>query len=214
VTPVEKEHVTNMRTTYKNITFALLLLTACEEDDGNDEGAIAEETGDPGESEGSGSSSGGEMNFDELYACEDPEPLVVQPLAGPGWDPETGFADPVQENYVASSTMIMVKPDQQGLFFELVGAVNEQIMATDGFVAMSLATDPTCGWARTLTVWRDDTAMYTFVVNGAHAEAMTQTFDIALTGKVTSWPIAAGDMPPTWDMAKAQLAAVEPLESY
>lgn len=203
-----------MRTTSTKIAFALLLLTACEEDDGNDEGAMAEETGDPGESEGSGSTTGGEMNFDELYACEDPEPLVVQPLAGPGWDPENGFADPEQQDYVVSSTMIMVKPDQQGLFFELVGAVNEQIMATDGFVAMSLATDAECGWARTLTVWRDETAMYSFVVNGAHAEAMNRTSEVAITGKVTSWPIAAAEMPPSWDTAKAKLAEIEPLEVY
>jgi heme-degrading monooxygenase HmoA len=203
-----------MRTTSTNIAFALLLFTACEEDDGNDDGAVAEETGDPGESEGSGSSSGGEMNFDELYACEDPEPLVVQPLAGPGWDPETGLVDPDQESYVASSTMIMVKPDQQGLFFELVGAVNEQIMATDGFVAMSLATDAECGWARTMTIWRDETAMYSFVVNGAHADAMNRTGEVAITGKVTSWPIMASEMPPTWTTAKAKLAEIEPLEVY
>jgi hypothetical protein len=52
------------------------------------------------------------------------------------------------------------------------------------------------------------------VATGAHAEAMSHTWEIAVTGKVTSWPIAASEMPPTWDMARTQLAAVEPLESY
>ena len=204
-----------MKTTHTKIAFALLLLTACEEDDGNDEGAMAEETGEPGESEGSGSTTGGEMNFDELYACEDPEPLVVQPLAGPGWDPETNApVDPEIQNYVVSSTMIMVKPDQMGLFFELVGGVSEQIMATDGFVAMSLATDAECGWARTLTVWRDETAMYSFVVNGAHAQAMQRTSEVAITGKVTSWPATASELPPTWATARAKLAEIEPLADY
>jgi hypothetical protein len=202
-----------MKATTTKIALGVLLLAACEEDDGTDEDTMAADTGETGEAEESGSSSG-EEDFSELYDCVDPMMLEVQPLAGPGFDPEMGLLPPMQENYVASSTMIMVKPDQMGLFFELVGAVNEQLMATDGFVAMSLATDPTCGWARTLTVWRDETAMYTFVVNGAHAEAMNRTWEVAITGKVVSWPMTAAEMPPTWDTAKAQLAAVEPLASY
>jgi quinol monooxygenase YgiN len=154
------------------------------------------------------------MNFDELYECEDPELMEFQPLAGPGWDPENGLADPEHPSYVASSTMIMVKPDQMGLFLELAGAVSEQTMAQEGFVAMSLASDPTCGWLRTLSVWRDEASMYTFVATGAHAEAMSRTWEVAITGKVTSWPITAAEMPPSWDMAKAKLAEVEPLENY
>jgi heme-degrading monooxygenase HmoA len=115
---------------------------------------------------------------------------------------------------VASTTQILVKPEQFGYFLELAGAVQEQLASTDGFVALSLATEPNCGFARTLTIWRDEASMYTFVATGAHAEAMSHTWEIAVTGKVTSWPIAASEMPPTWDMARTQLAAVEPLESY
>ncbi len=200
-----------MKSHIQRIAIGVLLLAACEENEGANEDGMAADTGGTGEAEES--SSSGE-DFSELYACEDPELFEVQPLAGPGWDPDMGLLPPVQEGYVASTTMIMVKPEQMGRFFELVDGVIDQITSTEGFVAMALATDPTCGWARTLTVWRDDTAMYTFVVNGAHAEAMTQAFDIAYTGKVTSWPISAAEMPPTWDMAKAQLAAVEPLEAY
>jgi hypothetical protein len=200
-----------MKTTTTKIALGVLLLAACEEEDGGaDEGAMAEDTGD---AEDTGSSSSSGENFDELYACQDAEVLEFQALAGPGYDPETGLVEP-QENYVVSSTMIMVKPDHMGLFFELVGAVNEQIMTTDGFVAMALASDPNCGWARTLTVWRDETAMYSFVVNGAHAEAMNRTWEVAITGKVTSWPITASQMPPTWETAREKLAEIEPLESY
>ena len=44
-----------MKNTLKKITFGVLLLAACEEDDGNDEGGMqAEDSGDTGE-EGSGS---------------------------------------------------------------------------------------------------------------------------------------------------------------
>jgi heme-degrading monooxygenase HmoA len=200
-----------MHTTLTKITMGVLLLAACEENQDADDGAMqVEETGAVEET----GSSGGEMNFDELYDCIDEEVLEIAPLAGPGWDGDAGLLDPVQENYVASTTMIMVKPEQQGLFLELVGGVQEQLASTDGFVAMSLATDPNCGWARTLTVWRDETSMYTFVATGAHAEAMNRTWEVAVTGKVASWPIAASEMPPTWAAAQAQLAAVEPLGGY
>jgi heme-degrading monooxygenase HmoA len=205
-----------MNTTLNKFAIGVLLLAACEEDDNGDDGAMqAEDTGDVDDTgEAEESSSGGEMNFDELYECQDAEPVAFGPLAGPGWDPETGPLEPVQENYVASSTMIMVKPEQMGLFFELAAGVQTQLEATDGFVAATFANDPNCGWVRTLSLWRDEASMYGFVATGAHAMAMSRTWEVAITGKTVAWPIGASELPPTWAMARAQLDAVEPLESY
>jgi hypothetical protein len=89
-----------------------------------------------------------------------------------------------------------------------------QLEAAEGFVGYALAIEPNCGFYRTVSLWRSEADMYRFVGIGAHARAMGQTAVVAVTGKTTSWEIPAADLPPTWDMARVQLEAVEPLATY
>jgi hypothetical protein len=205
---------------------SLFVLAACAADD--DDPDAADDTGEATDADtddgaadetGGGDGSGGSGGPDvaELYACEDPDFTVVQPMFGPGFDPETGeMVEPLADEYVVSTTQILLKPDPaaQETFFELNNAVVAQLMQTPGFLGVSFASEPNCGFARTLGVWESEEAMYGFVTTGAHLEAMGQTFEVAVTGRTTSFTLPAAQMPPSWDVALEQIADVAPIGGY
>lgn len=165
---------------------------------------------------GSESGSGG-PDLAELYDCEEPDLIVAQAFGGPGFDPETGqLLEPIADEYVVSTTQLLPKPDEaaQAAFLELTNGVVAQLMETPGFLGLSLAFEPSCGFARTLTVWESEEAMFAFVNSGAHVEAMGQTFAVGVTGRVTSWTAPAEEMPPSWEDAIAKIAEVDPIGGY
>lgn len=192
---------------------------ACTSDGGASDDADGSSDSDAGSSSGaasdgssggaSGGSSSGGAAIDPVYDCVDPMPTVARPLSGPGYDPETGLVDP-QDSYVVSTTQILPRPEKQSDFLALANASVEAAEATDGVVAISLVVEPTCGFARTLTVWRSEAAMMTFAAGAVHADAMSKTFEVGVTGRVTHFEIAAADMPITWDAAIAEIADVVP----
>jgi quinol monooxygenase YgiN len=179
--------------------------------------APAESTGEAPEdgSSGGDETTGGGIDVDALFDCEDPDFAVFQPLSGPGIDPDTGaFLEPLQENYVLHVTQILPKPEQLSQFLELSGGVIEEIAQTEGLVGFSLAQEPNCGFFYTMGVWRDEQSIFAFVASDAHALAMTKTSEVSITGRTTSWMAPASEMPLTWEMAKAAIADVEPLAVY
>ena len=99
----------------------------------------------------------------------------VGQFAGPGYDPQNGPLDPVQETYIVATTQILVKPEEQMNFLQLTSEVAEQLAGAEGFVGHTLAIEPNCGFYRTMSVWRSEADMYRFVATGAHAKAMGQT---------------------------------------
>ncbi|MFO0632702.1 MAG: antibiotic biosynthesis monooxygenase [Nannocystaceae bacterium] len=167
-----------------------------------------------GASDGSsGASSGADAttaDLDALYDCVDPGLVEARPLSGPGFDPATGLVD-AQDSYVVSTTQILPIPEHNDRFLALVAAVGDQLESQPGLVAYALAVEPTCGFARTMSVWRDETSMLAFVGSGAHADAMTQTFEVGVTGRVTHFVATAEQMPISWELAIASIAEVEPL---
>jgi quinol monooxygenase YgiN len=178
-------------------------------------GEVGESTGAADSSGGAGETTGGGIDIDALYACEDPNFVVFQPLSGPGIDPETGaFLLPMQDTYVLHTTQILPKPEQLETFLELSQAVLEQLSETEGLVGIGLAQEPNCGFFRTMGVWEDEQSMIAFVGSGAHAQAMIQTSAVSVTGRTTVWTAAAAEMPLTWEMAIAEIADVEPLAVY
>lgn len=184
------------------------LASACASDDDDD--PIA----DDGASESSGaadesSSSGGSSDIDALYACEDMI-MDARPLAGPGYDPAMGLMEPLQDSYVVSTTQILPRPDQQSQFYELVGQVQMDLEQRDGMVAYALGFEPNCGFARTITVWRDAAAMVAFASGDVHANAASQSLDVGVTGRVTHFAVSADEMPVTWEVAAAQLDEIAP----
>lgn len=184
----------------------LSLATSCGGNDTND--PMQDET--TTSADDSSSETGTPIDIEELYECEDTL-IEALPLSGPGYDPDQGLIEP-QETYFASTTQILVKPEAMEEFLGHVAAIQTQLETTEGFVAMSVAIEPNCGFNRTLAVWRSEVDMYRFVGTGAHAEAMARTSALATTGKTTFWQINGDEMPVTWDAAKAVLDETDPLD--
>ena len=189
------------------IILAFTLLCACG--DPADDSNTAPDTGD--------GSSVGDDTADTLtdstgadpdpFACVDPDFTVEMPLAGPGYDPQVGLIDP-QAKYVVTTTQALPPPDRVAEFGQLAGAAAMAAAQSPGLVAMGFASEPNCGFQRTLTVWRDEDAMMAFVVSPAHVAAMAAADDVLLTGRTTRFTIAADQMPLGWDAALAALADV------
>lgn len=192
--------------------FAMLLLFGCTaDDDGDDNAGDASSSSSAAADESSSTGS----DLDALYDCVDPGIVEARPLVGPGFDPAMGgLVAPLQDTYIVSSTQVLVKPEMQNDFNELVGQVIAEIDGSDGMVAYSLSIEPTCGFARTLSVWRDAESMVAFATSDAHAMAVARTNEVAITGKVTHWTLAADAFPPTWDSAREELAKVTPIVTY
>lgn len=167
-------------------------------------GGSADESG--GSATSTDGSSGAAMT---PYDCVDADFTIDLPLAGPGYDPEAGLIDP-QAQYLVSTTQAMPRPDALQQFGELATAAGMAAAQAPGVVAVSFASEPNCGFARTLTVWRDQASMLSFVVSPEHAAAIDATYDVTLGGRTTHFTIDADQMPVTWDVALAQIADVEP----
>jgi hypothetical protein len=178
-------------------------------------GGVESDTDTAGTSGGADETTGGGIDVDALYDCEDPDFMVLQPLSGPGIDPKTGaFLEPMQDSYVLHTTQILPKPEELGQFLELSQAVGEQLAQTEGLVGIGFAQEPNCGFFRTMGVWEDERSMIAFVGSGAHAQAMIKTSEISITGRTTSWTATAAEMPLTWEMAIEAVADVEPSAVY
>jgi quinol monooxygenase YgiN len=220
-----------------------LLTGACADEDPEEPGdtmaadegttAAAEDTGEPPPSEDTGEppaedsgeppaddSSGGDettggIDVDALYDCVESDFQVIQPLMGPGIDPETGaLLPPMQETYLLHTTQILVKPEKLEEFLGLNFPIFEQLQQTEGLLGFALASEPNCGFSRTMGVWESEAAMLAFVTSGAHLQAMSQTTEVSITGRTTSWTVSADEMPLTWEMAMAEIADVEPSAVY
>jgi hypothetical protein len=177
-------------------TILLALACACASDD--DDSMAADE-----------SSTG--PDADALWDCVEPMVAEVRPLAGPGYDPAMGLVEPVQDTYVVATTKVWVPQEAQEEFLQLSGTVTQELDATPGMVAYALGVESTCGFFRTLSVYRSEAEMVSFVVSDAHALAMSRYGDLVVTGKTSSWQLAADAFPPTWAMADERLAAEPPL---
>ncbi len=210
-------HPCNHSLRFRASLCVLLFAVACATDD--DRGGAADSTGsatDGGSSSGSGGTTGGYgsagttgADLEALYACQDPGLFEARALAGPGLDPDAGLVEP-QAEYIVSTTQILPIPDQQQRFLDLVADVGTQLDGQPGFVAYGLAIEPTCGFARTLSIWRDEASMLAFVGSGAHATAMAATAEVGVTGRVTSFTVTAAELPISWDTAIERIAGVPP----
>jgi heme-degrading monooxygenase HmoA len=114
------------------------------------------------------------------------------PFVGPGVDQETGAlrAPAAGESYVVSSTYGVPKPDPASLerWGQLMAAIQVQLAAQPGLLALRLGSSSTCGSGRTLAVWSSEEAMYEFVTSPAHAEAMVAAPEVVQPGfGTTHW---------------------------
>ena len=190
-------------------------MTGCGDSAGDtDTDGLAEETTDSETTAGettAGETSDSDAEILELYDCVEPN-LAASPLMGPGYNPEMGLLDPVADSYVAHTTQIYVREDDPSAaeFDEHVNTIVEELMQSEGLIAYSLGGDPTCGFARTLGVWRDEESMLAFAFSDAHVAAMVVASSLALTDRVTHWDITADDLPDLWTQALEQIEGIQP----
>ncbi len=129
-------------------------------------------------------------------------------MTGAGVDAEGALKPPAEgSKYLISTTYLRLPKGEAAArrFLELVGPVNKALLTQDGLIGLQFASSEQCGVARTLAVWRDQTAMYKFVTGEAHANAMANIYDVTRGGSlVTHWEGTQYDA--TWDAARAHLA--------
>lgn len=130
--------------------------------------------------------------------------LQASPLAGSAVRAD-GTLTPGQ--YIVSSTYLRLRPGEgQARFGQLMGPILESLQAQEGLVALQLGTSERCGTARTLSVWKDEAAMYVFVAGSAHQAAVNAVEAVSRGGSiVTHW--ADDERGVSWEKAARQLAA-------
>ncbi|MFP2927477.1 antibiotic biosynthesis monooxygenase family protein [Pyxidicoccus sp. 3LG] len=110
--------------------------------------------------------------------------------------------------YIVSSTYLRLRPEPAALarFQELMGPISDSLRTQQGLVALQVASSERCGTARTLSVWRDEAAMYAFVTGSAHQAAVSSVREVSRGGSiVTHW--ADDERGATWSKAAGQLGA-------
>ncbi|PCC68665.1 Antibiotic biosynthesis monooxygenase [Nannocystis exedens] len=189
----------SIRTIARTITLSLAL-AACSEP-----GADT----DPG-SESSGSTTRDDSTGTGEAACVEDD-LAPTVFAGPGYDADKGgLLEPLQDKYVASTTVLVLRPEKAQEFSATVEAMIPVLVANPGLVGYATATSMKCGTARTMAVWRDQTAMMNFVTSDEHVAGMQRTQEFSTTGTVTSWEVTRAELPLTWDTATARATAATP----
>jgi hypothetical protein len=195
-----------MQTSTIAYTFSMLmlgaLLPACSS-------SSDEPSGSSGSTATTGSSSSSSGNsIAGVTDCVDDD--IMDGFTGPGYDPQKGLQPPVQASYVAATTVLLMSPDpaKQMLFMNLAGPVIAEVPMQSGFVGYQIAISGKCHYARTLTVWRDMASMMEFVASPNHAHAMANGNEVTTAAAVANWTIQAADMPPTWAVARMEIAGM------
>jgi hypothetical protein len=130
---------------------------------------------------------------------------VAGPLAGAGVNSEGKLAP---GSYLVSSTYLkrVRTQEAQEQFQQLMGPIVEALQSNPGLVAVQFGMSSSCFTARTLTVWKDEEAMYRFVGSPAHSEAMSRVSEQSRGGSIAiSWQ--DDERGATWEKAVQQLAA-------
>lgn len=178
------------------VALAAALAPACSAED--EEGTQGEPSG------GSGAPTAASE-----FTCADDD-LESSPFGGSGFK-DGALTGAAQDAYLASSTLLSLKADEasQRRFGEVMAPIISQLPAQEGLIGFALGTSAKCGYARTVTVWKDEEAMGKFVLSDAHRAAMSVGSDVSVHGAVTHWTVGAGDLPLSWEAAREKIAAAE-----
>ena len=127
-------------------------------------------------------------------------------LAGPG----VADGGLMEGDYIISSTYLQLRaePEVGQRFGELMQPIMADLMSRDGLVALSFGDSKRCGTARTLAVWRDEVAMFGFVIGEAHGRAV-QAIDQLSRGRSVVMHWRADKSGASWSSAMNYLAEAE-----
>jgi heme-degrading monooxygenase HmoA len=180
-----------------NALSVLTLLVAC---------ALPACSSGGGASAGGGSASTTRL-MTPLTSCVDDD--ITDAFAGPGFDPRNGgLQPPIQASYVAATTVLLQSSDpaKQASFNQYFVPVMADVQKAPGLIGLQIARSDKCHYGRTLTVWKDADALMAFVTSPNHAAAVAHATQTGDAEAVVSWEMQATDFPPTWAMARDQIA--------
>jgi hypothetical protein len=191
----------SIRISFQSITLGLALAACSEPGSDSDAGSDAGSDGTTHADDSTGTGAAACVE-DDLDASE---------FAGPGYDAaQGGLLEPLQDKYIASTTVLVLRPETVEEFRATVGAMIPVLTQNPGLVGFSTASSAKCGTARTMAVWRDQTAMMNFVASDEHVAGMQRTQEFSTTGTVTSWEVTRAELPLAWDTAIAKATAATP----
>ena len=88
--------------------------------------------------------------------------------------------------YVVAATYLKGKAEGFDTFQKVLVPLIDALPKTDGVLGFATMNSSACFTARTLSVWRDEAAMFKFVASPAHAAAMTKGSQISRGGSLTT----------------------------
>ena len=184
----------------------LSILTACNTEASSGSGGSGGRASTTSVASGSTSSTG-----TGAPACVEDDLAQLGPFGGPGYDAtQGGIVGTPLATYVVATTVLSRRPEAASKFLMLATGAIGSANQTDGFVGFVVATSKKCGTARTITVWKSEEAMMTFVTAPAHAACMAASSEVSSTGAFTKWNATPAELPPTFETARAKLVGVTP----
>lgn len=146
-----------------------------------------------------------------LTSCTEDDvanPTFFGPLAGEDGQLKT---KPEGSFFVVSTHMKLWQDSNEamGIFQQVMAGIQQAFPKSEGLLAASLIYSQKCGYARTVSIWKDYESMSKFVVAEAHAKAMASAPKIASHFRTTHWEEQTNNWPVTWDTAKKKLLDVE-----
>lgn len=142
-----------------------------------------------------------EQRLDELAACEPTDLQMLLPWMGPAFDPATGaLIEPLPAGHVEAVVNGWRRYDDVStmLRMEQGAAVAGDVFARDGLLGFSSVESVECDISISHTLWRDEAAMFAFVLGDAHAYAMSRAHEMHFEAAGAHWDGEARDTPPTW----------------
>lgn len=145
-----------------------------------------------------------------------PEALEADARASTWSGPGTrdGALLPGEGDYAIAATYLQLRgtPEAAKKFQATMAKINEQLATSEGLVAFRVTTSEACGTARTLSAYKDETAMLRFVTSPAHSEAMTLATSLSRgKSKTTHWAGKLSEL--TFEIGAKRLAT-EPGDGF
>jgi hypothetical protein len=84
--------------------------------------------------------------------------------------------------------------------------IERQLSQSQGLIGYSLHAEFLKKRFWTLSVWKDQRALYSFVSHLPHSQTMTDLAPHMSQTKFTRWRITGSELPPDWDEAKRRMA--------
>jgi heme-degrading monooxygenase HmoA len=142
-----------------------------------------------------------EQRLEELATCEPTDLEMLLPWMGPAFDPMTGqLVEPLPEGHVEAVVNGWRRYDEASTMLRMDqgAAVAGDVFARDGLLGFSSVESVECDISISHTLWRDEAAMFAFVLGDAHTYAMSRAHEMHFEAVGAHWDGEARDTPPTW----------------